>query len=639
MSKAKAPRVFVPLTKVDEEQRLVYGRITAEEQDQAGETMDYTKSKPNFEKWSNDIHEASGGLSKGNVRVMHGLAVAGKLTELEFDDDAQSIEVCAKIVDDSEWNKVLEGCYTGFSVGGRYGKKWSEKDGDVTLKKFEAIPNEVSIVDNPCVKSATFSLIKADGVEEEVEFDLPEDVKETLAKAAGEKDDAKKAKEVDEDEEEKQEEETEEEVKKADVSVAAATGPTNAEVAAKAEELLKADPDAIAAGKDWMHFIPAAREELAKAFPPKDDKEAKPDADAKEEEASGKTDKKSKAKAAKDEPEDKATKVTPAGVMQKWTTSDGQAFEKKADAEAHQTELNKAAELDDADKLAERLKKAEEAPVVIDIFSIDRIDDLHKAVLELEGPRDLETMEPVLEKSMYTVSRFANMLGDVASLARSIKAEGVLENADGEDENISKTLTSQLSTFGDSFMTYAKQQVAELVAGIDCDTSPRACYDYYYRAAGEGNDLAKHVVEVIASVEDEMEAATEGLEKLAKSFGFVGGTLESTDDDAVSETMQKRFDEQEAKLAKVTKVAEDAVGKVEELAKRLKEVEDTPLPRAPNTAFLPGDNAWFGKKAETREEKVEILQELLKTHGPDELATMMIKAAHQHGTPLADRRG
>jgi hypothetical protein len=171
-AKAKAPRVFVPLTKVDEEQRLVYGTITQEILDKSGEMMDYTLSKPNFEKWSNDIHSASGGLSKGNVRVMHGLQVAGKLTELDFDDDNQAIDVCAKVVDDGEWEKVLEGCYTGFSVGGKYGKTWKETVDGNTIKKFEAIPNEVSLVDNPCVPSATFSLVKADDAEEEIEFQL-----------------------------------------------------------------------------------------------------------------------------------------------------------------------------------------------------------------------------------------------------------------------------------------------------------------------------------------------------------------------------------------------------------------------------------------------------------------------------------
>lgn len=186
MSKAKA-RVFVPLTKVDEEQRLVYGRITQEILDKAGEVMDYDSSKPNFEKWSNEIHEASGGLSKGNVRVMHGLNVAGKLTDLSFDDEDKAIDVCAKVVDDGEWNKVLEGCYTGFSVGGSYGKRWTETNDNEKIKKFTAVPNEVSLVDNPCVPSATFSLVKADGAEEAIAFKVENDDNEWpgFAKAAG----------------------------------------------------------------------------------------------------------------------------------------------------------------------------------------------------------------------------------------------------------------------------------------------------------------------------------------------------------------------------------------------------------------------------------------------------------------------
>ena len=220
MSKAKAPRVFVPLTKVDEEQRLVYGTITQEVVDKAGEMMDYEMSKPHFQKWSDDIHTASGGLSKGNVRVMHGLNVAGKLTELEFDDDNKSIEVCAKVVDDAEWNKVLEGCYTGFSVGGSYGKKWTDTIDGEKIKKFEAKPNEVSLVDNPCVPAATFSLVKADGAHEDVAFKVEND--DSLWPAFS-KADAIQA--------------------ERDPTPPAPVEPNNMQVAAKAEELAKAAND------------------------------------------------------------------------------------------------------------------------------------------------------------------------------------------------------------------------------------------------------------------------------------------------------------------------------------------------------------------------------------------------------------
>lgn len=614
MSKAKAPRVFVPLTKVDEEQRLVFGRITAEEIDQSGEVMDYETSKPNFEKWSSQIEEASGGLSKGNLRVMHGLQVAGKLTDIAFDDETQSIEVCAKVVDDAEWGKVLEGCYTGFSVGGRYGKKWKDKVGDTVVQKFTAVPNEVSLVDNPCVKSATFSLVKADGAEELVKFQAAAD----LAKA-------------DEAEESKTEE----------GPVIPGLEPSNEDVVAKAEQMAKDAAD----GTTWMQHVEAARNELVKAMAEKgkegddDGKDAKKP--SKKEEGSDDEDEEAAEGDSDDDEEEaaeKTVKVTPAGVKQVWTASDGSTFEKKSDAEAHEATLMKAAvEPTEAELLRQRLAKATEPKaetVEASIFSVDRLDDLHKAVLELEQPRE-EDGSPKLEKGMYTVSRFANMIGDVAGLARTIKAEGTLEG-DSEDQAVWKTLQGQLSAFGDSFMDYAKNQVAELVAGLDTDLSPRCAYDYYYRSASEGNDLAKHVVEMIEEVEPLVEGAVENIEKLAKSVGF-SASVEVSDE--LSPPMQKRFDALEADNAELRKVASEAVEKVEELAKRLQAVEDTPLPRAPqNIAFREGDVQFMGKRFQNEEELRVELHNLIKTQGPDALAVEMIKAAQSRGTPLALNR-
>lgn len=620
MSKAKV-RVFVPLTKVDEEKRLVYGRITQEVLDKSGEVMDYESSKPNFQKWSNEIHEASNGLSKGNVRVMHGLSVAGKLTEIDFDDEDRAIDVCAKIVDDAEWNKVTEGCYTGFSVGGSYGKRWTDKLGEDKVKKFTAVPNEVSLVDNPCVPSATFSLVKADGAEEAVAFKVENDDDQWpgFAKADGDP------------EEGEVEEQADPNVN--DVSKTVGREPTAQEVAELAGELAKAAND----GSTWQDHIEAARNELLKGE--KTDDEGKAKKEAKEGEADE--------GAEEEEADDDAGAAAKADfaiadrLTQKWTCTDGTAFDKKADAEAHEASLVKTApEPTEADKLKARLDKAltpEPAPVETSIFSFDRAEDLHKAVLELEQPRG-EDGAPLLEKGMYTVSRFANMLGDVAGLARTIKAEGVLEE-DGEDNAVWKTLQSQLGSFGDSFMSYAKNQVAELVAGLDTDLSPRCAYDYYYRAAGEGNDLAKNVVEMIEAVEDEVEEATANVEKLAKMFGFTDAPVES---DELSPPMQKRFDELEAENAQLKKVAGEAVEKVEELAKRVQTIEDTPMPRAPNPANLAlreGDGNFFGKAANTQEEKVAVLTEMLKTHGPDGLALELIKASQQRPIQAVLPRG
>ena len=112
--------LFVPITKIDAAQRLVYGIATAESPDRSGEICDYETTKPYYEKWSGEIEKTSGGKSLGNLRSMHGKVAAGKVTSLAFNDDAKQIEICAKVVDDQEWKKVEEGVYTGFSQGGAY---------------------------------------------------------------------------------------------------------------------------------------------------------------------------------------------------------------------------------------------------------------------------------------------------------------------------------------------------------------------------------------------------------------------------------------------------------------------------------------------------------------------------------------
>lgn len=160
---------FLQLQKVDVSKREVWGFAALEQPDRAREIMDYEKSLPNFLNWSRDMQKASGGLSMGNVRAMHRDVAAGKVIHLEPRDETKSIYVGAKIVDDNEWKKVLEGVYTGFSVGGSYGKKWS----DPALPgytRYEAVPVEISLVDVPCMPGAMFEVVKADGASEMRKF-------------------------------------------------------------------------------------------------------------------------------------------------------------------------------------------------------------------------------------------------------------------------------------------------------------------------------------------------------------------------------------------------------------------------------------------------------------------------------------
>lgn len=155
-------RLFIPLTKVDVEKRLVFGTLAEEIPDRAGEIMDYESARPEFEAWSDEIAKASDGKSLGNLRAMHGQVAAGRLESLAFDDAAKRIECCGRVVDDGEWKKVLEGVYTGFSMGGKYLKRWPDAD-DPALTRYTPRPVEVSLVDNPCIPTATFEVLKEDG--------------------------------------------------------------------------------------------------------------------------------------------------------------------------------------------------------------------------------------------------------------------------------------------------------------------------------------------------------------------------------------------------------------------------------------------------------------------------------------------
>ena len=598
MSKSKA-RVFVPLTKVDETQRLVYGCITQEILDKSNEVMDYTTSKPLFEKWSNDIHEASNGLSKGNVRVMHGLTAAGKLTELNFDDMAKSIDVCAKIVDDGEWEKVIEGVYTGFSVGGSYAKRWTEEINGEKVKKFTANPNEVSIVDNPCVPSACFSMFKADGTEEQVEFKVENDDEAWpgFAKVA-----------------------VEEVVPPATETPPAPEPqgnlpfePTASAISEVAGALAKEAGD----GTTWMDHIQAARDTLMKA--------AQEVANESTVEAVQKTVDTPAADNATSETA--VEKVTPPGIKQRWLASDDTPFEKKAECEAYEATLVKT-ELSEADKLRKRLAEAVTPQAETqDPSLMEDYDRLGKAIQAIEQP--FENGEPKLEKGMYTVSRFANVLWDLGALCRKIAKEGVSEGDDASDKAVSEDMKKAIGTLSESFKAYVDNQLTELMAGIDDDVCVEV-YDYYSAAAKEDGDnqLAKDVCSLI---DERRDPSRERREELSKAFGVV--EVEELADE-LSPPLQKRFDDLQTENDELKKVAGEAVEKVEELSKRVETIENKPAPRAPrNVASLPGDEGFLGK-AGTPEEKIAVLDGMLKTLGPDALALQLIKHSQTQGQPL-----
>lgn len=168
--------IFARIIKVDEARQEVTGCAVQEIVDRDNEIFDYKSSKPEFMKWSAEVFADTNGQSMGNVRSMHGNVCAGKLTDMQFDDAEKSINVTAKIVDPVEWKKIQEGCYAGFSIGGRYARKWAEPINGRMVNRYTAIPSEISIVDRPCIPTAKFysiskfDFIKRDGSIEKRDF-------------------------------------------------------------------------------------------------------------------------------------------------------------------------------------------------------------------------------------------------------------------------------------------------------------------------------------------------------------------------------------------------------------------------------------------------------------------------------------
>lgn len=175
--------LFIPIRKVDEANRIVYGVMTAEVVDKSGEIFDYATGKAAIQAWSDEQAEISGGKSKGNVREMHGKIAAGKLTDIAFNDASQLVECAAYVSDEGSWTKVLDGTLTGFSIGGGYANRWADPD-QPGVKRYTPKITEVSLVDNPCVGIATFEVVKADGSVEMRKFNSSaQEAQPTMTKA------------------------------------------------------------------------------------------------------------------------------------------------------------------------------------------------------------------------------------------------------------------------------------------------------------------------------------------------------------------------------------------------------------------------------------------------------------------------
>ena len=159
-------RLSMPLTKVDKERRMVTGFASLDNLDKQNDIVTAEASISAFKKF------------RGNIREMHQPSAVGKMVSFKqdkyFDPETKKmyngVLVTAYVSKGAQdaWEKVLDGTYTGFSIGGRM-NKWDDgydEKSDSTIriiKEYELV--ELSLVDSPANQFANIvSVEKVDGV-------------------------------------------------------------------------------------------------------------------------------------------------------------------------------------------------------------------------------------------------------------------------------------------------------------------------------------------------------------------------------------------------------------------------------------------------------------------------------------------
>ena len=162
-----ALRLSMPFSKVDKERRIVTGFASLDNLDKQNDIVTAEASLEAFAKF------------RGNIREMHQPSAVGKMINFKqdkyFDPESKKfyngVVVSAYVSKGAQdaWEKVLDGTYTGFSIGGRM-NKWDDgydekSDSQIRIiKEYDLV--ELSLVDNPANQFANIiSVEKVDGVE------------------------------------------------------------------------------------------------------------------------------------------------------------------------------------------------------------------------------------------------------------------------------------------------------------------------------------------------------------------------------------------------------------------------------------------------------------------------------------------
>jgi hypothetical protein len=154
-------RLSMPFSKVDAERRIVSGFATLDNIDKQADIVTTEASMKAFSKF------------RGNIREMHQPSAVGKMVSFKedkyFDPETKKfysgVFVSAYISKGAQdaWEKVTDGTYTGFSIGGRM-NKWDDgydekSDSPIRIiKEYDLV--ELSLVDNPANQFANIVSIE-----------------------------------------------------------------------------------------------------------------------------------------------------------------------------------------------------------------------------------------------------------------------------------------------------------------------------------------------------------------------------------------------------------------------------------------------------------------------------------------------
>ena len=139
-------KLYATITKIDAEQRMVFGYASTEALDSQGEIVKreaLEAALPDYMRFA-------------NIREMHQPSAVGVATEAELDE--RGLFLAAHIVDPTAWEKVTSGVYKGFSIGGSVVSRDKAEKHVITGVKL----SEISLVDRPANPEAVFTMYKAE---------------------------------------------------------------------------------------------------------------------------------------------------------------------------------------------------------------------------------------------------------------------------------------------------------------------------------------------------------------------------------------------------------------------------------------------------------------------------------------------